>query len=484
MDKFQNRYTRFGFVSICIGSIALVVLLSRCSTSFFDYSLQKFEFSFPDTELLRRNVYTTNAGVVVDSRDVSQQILSLRSTTNSSVTLQSKPEKLNRRDLVEEGLAKARASILEASSSSNRNNTTTTLFKIDLPNPDIYRNPSALHRSYLEMEKRFKVYVYEEGEPPLVHDGPCKSVYAVEGRFITELEKRKTRFRTYDPSQAYVYFLPFSVSWLVRYLYEGNSNAEPLRTFVSDYIRLVSTNHPFWNRTNGADHFMLACHDWGPLTSKANKDLFNTSIRVMCNANSSEGFNPAKDVTLPEIKLYGGVVDPKLRLSKTLSASPRPYLGFFAGGVHGPVRPILLKHWKQRDPDMPVYEYLPKHLNYYDFMRSSKFCFCPSGYEVASPRVTEAIYSECIPVILSVNFVLPFTDVLRWETFSVLVDVSDIPRLKEILMSISDEKYEWLKRNLRSVRRHFELNDPPKRFDAFHLTLHSIWLRRLNLMLT
>ncbi|KAG2243430.1 hypothetical protein Bca52824_094720 [Brassica carinata] len=118
-------------------------------------------------------------------------------------------------------------------------------------------------------------------------------------------------------------------------------------------------------------------------------------------------------------------------------ASPRPHLAFFAGGVHGPIRPILLDHWKQRDPDMPVFEYLPKHLNYYDFMRSSKFCFCPSGYEV---------------------------------------DVSEIPRLKEILMSISDEKYQSLKRNLRYVRRHFELNDPPKRYDAFHMTLHSIWL--------
>ncbi|ESQ32065.1 hypothetical protein EUTSA_v10004121mg [Eutrema salsugineum] len=477
MDKFQSRYTRFGLMSIFIGSIALVFVISRCSTSFFDYSLRKFEFSFPESEL-PRSVYTSGEqNRVVDSRDVSQQqILFIRSSNTSS---QRKPKKLSRRKMVEQGLGKARASILEAA--SNRD---ATLFNIDLPNPQVYRNPSALYRSYLEMEKRFKVYVYEEGERPLAHDGPCKSVYAVEGRFITEMEKRKTKFRTYDPDQAHVYFLPFSVTWLVRYLYEGNHDAKPLRTFASDYIRLISINHPFWNRTSGADHFMLACHDWGPLTSKANKDLFNKSIRVLCNANSSEGFNPTKDVTLPEVSLHGGEVHPQLRFSKTLMASPRPHLAFFAGGVHGPVRPILLKHWKQRDPDMPVFEYLPKHLNYYDFMRSSKFCFCPSGYEVASPRVTEAIFSECIPVILSVNFVLPFSDVLRWDTFSVQVDVSEIPRLKEILMSISDEKYEWLKRNLRYVRRHFELNDPPKRFDAFHMTLHSIWLRRLNLKLT
>lgn len=87
MDKFQNKFTRFGFISICLGSIALVLLISRCSISFFDYSLEKFEFSFPESEL-RRNVYT-NAGeenrVVVDSRHVSQQILTIRSI-NSTVS--------------------------------------------------------------------------------------------------------------------------------------------------------------------------------------------------------------------------------------------------------------------------------------------------------------------------------------------------------------------------------------------------------------
>ena len=26
------------------------------------------------------------------------------------------------------------------------------------------------------MEKRIKVYVYEEGEPPILHAGPCKDI--------------------------------------------------------------------------------------------------------------------------------------------------------------------------------------------------------------------------------------------------------------------------------------------------------------------
>jgi hypothetical protein len=118
----------------------------------------------------------------------------------------------------------------------------------------------------MEMERRFKVHVYSEGESPLTHDGPCKDIYSIEGRFIHEMEQglgAAGRFKTKDPHRAHVHFMPFSVTWMVKYLYEPNSyNLTPLRQFVSDYVRVISTKYPFWNRTHGADHFMLACHDW------------------------------------------------------------------------------------------------------------------------------------------------------------------------------------------------------------------------------
>jgi hypothetical protein len=215
----------------------------------------------------------------------------------------------------------------------------------------------------------------------------------------------------------------------------------------------------------------------GPETSKAVPNLYSNSIRALCNANTSEGFKPAKDASIPEINLRTGTMQ---GLSGGPSPSKRSLLAFFAGGVHGPIRPILLDHWENKDEDLQVHKYLPKGVSYYDMLRKSRFCLCPSGYEVASPRVVEAIYTGCVPVLISDHYVPPFSDVLNWKSFSVEVSVNDIPNLKKILTSISPRQYIRMQRRVVQIRRHFEVNSPPKRFDVFHMILHSIWLRRLN----
>jgi hypothetical protein len=118
------------------------------------------------------------------------------------------------------------------------------------------------NRSYLEMEKQFKIFVYEEGEPPVFHNGPCKSIYSTEGNFIYGIEMNN-QFRTRDPEKAHVFFLPFSVAMLVRFVYVRDSHDfGPIRNTVIDYVSVIQRKYPYWNRSLGADHFMLSCHDW------------------------------------------------------------------------------------------------------------------------------------------------------------------------------------------------------------------------------
>ncbi|XP_074325657.1 putative glycosyltransferase At5g03795 [Apium graveolens] len=349
-----------------------------------------------------------------------------------------------------------------------------------VPYGPVYRNANAFHRSYLEMEKLFKIYVYKEGDRPMFHNGMCKSIYSTEGRLIHEIEKG-TLYKTEDPEEALVYLLPFSVVMMVQYLYvPGAREIHAIENTVADYINVISQNHRFWNRSQGADHFMVSCHDWGPRTTFHVPNLFNKSIRVLCNANTSEGFNPSKDVSLPEINLLTGEIT---GLIGGPSPSKRPILAFFAGRLHGHIRYLLLEQWKEKDSDVQVYDSLPQGVSYQTMLRSSRFCLCPSGYEVASPRVVEAIYSECIPVLISDGYIPPLSDVLDWKTFSVQVDVKDIPNIKTILMSISQRQYLRMHRRVKQVQRHFVMNPSPKRFDFFHMMIHSVWLRRLNVQI-
>ncbi|WJX84734.1 hypothetical protein P8452_67275 [Trifolium repens] len=408
-----------------------------------------------------------------ESFNASQVFSNTTSMNESHIPLEKPnlPRKFSILDKTEAGLLQARDAIRKAKSGNQTQD-------IDyVPIGPMYHNPKAFHRSYLEMEKQFKVFVYDEGEPPVFHNGPCKSIYSMEGNFIHGIEMNE-QFRTRDPEKAHVFFLPYSVAMMVQFVYVRDSHdAGPIKKTVADYINVISNKYPYWNRSLGADHFTLACHDWGPETSKAVPNLYSNSIRALCNANTSEGFKPAKDASIPEINLRTGTMQ---GLSGGPSPSKRSLLAFFAGGVHGPIRPILLEHWENKDEDLQVHKYLPKGVSYYDMLRKSRFCLCPSGYEVASPRVVEAIYTGCVPVLISDHYVPPFSDVLNWKSFSVEVSVNDIPNLKKILMSISTRQYIRMQRRVVQVRRHFEVNSPPKRFDVFHMILHSIWLRRLN----
>jgi hypothetical protein len=214
------------------------------------------------------------------------------------------------------------------------------------------------------------------------------------------------------------------------------------------------------------------------------KELARNTIKALCNADLSERvFVAGRDVSLPETTIR--MPRRPLRYLGGNKASLRPILAFFAGSMHGRVRPSLLKYWGgEKDEDMKIYKPLPlrisKKMTYIQHMKSSKYCLCPMGFEVNSPRIVEAIYYECVPVIIADNFVLPLSDVLDWSAFSVVVAEKDIPRLKEILLSIPMRKYVAMQNNVKMVQKHFLWNPKPTRYDLFHMILHSIWFNKLN----
>ncbi|KAJ0253191.1 Exostosin family protein [Hirschfeldia incana] len=343
----------------------------------------------------------------------------------------------------------------------------------------LYRNVSIFKRSYEMMEKMLKVYVYKEGDKPIMHTPKLGGIYSSEGWFMKLIESNN-KYVTKDATKAHLFYLPFSSQMLEETLYVKNSHSHRnLIKYLKDYIDFISIKYPYWNRTSGADHFLAACHDWAPSETRKH---FPSSIRALCNSDVKEGFVFGKDTSLPETY----VRDPKKPLSNLggKSASRRPTLAFFAGQPdHGYVRPILLSYWgNNKDPDLKIFGELPRskgNKSYLQFMKTSKYCICAKGYEVNSPRVVEAIFYDCVPVIISDNFVPPFFGVLNWESFAVFVLEKDIPNLKKILMSISERRYRQMQMRVKRVRKHFLWHVKPEKYDMFHMILHSVWFNRV-----
>ncbi|XP_021723185.1 probable glycosyltransferase At3g07620 [Chenopodium quinoa] len=497
MSSFYTKHLHIFISILAILSLVAIIFQSKSSNSFsnfFYFAPSSWFWPTTNTNSTQNNIVIHHG--VTSSLSFDSLVHSLAVIHNSS-TLSKSEEKRQRtmkklRDEIdkvligrkkdekvenmEEDLTRARILIKQAFESNTSN--IISLEDDDVqPHVNIYKNAFSFKRSYLLMEKMFKIYIYEEGEPPLFHHGPCKGIYSMEGIFMNLIEK-SNQFRTNDQDEAHVYFLPFSVVMILEHLFDPIVRDKAvLERTILDYVDIISHKYPFWNRSLGADHFMLSCHDWGPRATWYHPILYFHSIRALCNANTSENFNPRKDASIPEINLASSEF---VGLNRGTPPSNRTILAFFAGRMHGHIRPALLTHWKGKDEDLQVYEELPKELSYKEMMKRSKFCLCPSGFEVASPRIVEAIYAECVPVLISQSYILPFSDVLDWSTFSVHVSVSEIPNLKKILMDIPYEKYLQMLEGVRQVQRHFVMNDPPKRFDVFHMIIHSIWLRRLN----
>ncbi|KAI3868859.1 hypothetical protein MKX03_036388 [Papaver bracteatum] len=342
----------------------------------------------------------------------------------------------------------------------------------------LFRNVSMFKRSYELMQQILKVYIYKEGKPPIFHVPILKGLYASEGWFMKLMESNK-KFVVKDPKQAHLFYMPFSTRMLEHAMYVRNShNRTNLALYLRDYTNMIASKYSSWNRTNGADHFFVACHDWAPYETRHHMER---CVKAMCNSDVTQGFKIGKDVSLPETYVRSER-NPQRDIGGK-APSKRSILAFFAGSMHGYLRRILLEHWKDKDPDMKIFGPMPpgvaSKMNYIQHMKSSKYCICAKGYEVNSPRVVEAIFYECVPVIISDNFVPPFFEVLNWDAFSVIVAEKDIPKLKDILESIPEERYLELQLGVRKVQQHFLWHRNPVKYDLFHMTLHSIWYNRV-----
>ncbi|XP_020599962.1 probable glycosyltransferase At5g03795 [Phalaenopsis equestris] len=334
----------------------------------------------------------------------------------------------------------------------------------------IYHSPEIFRASYAEMEERFRVYIYPDGDPKTYYQTPRKLTgkYASEGYFFQNI--RESRFHTEDPDQANIFFIPISCHKM-----RGKGiSYENMTILVKNYVEGLMRKYPFWNRTLGADHFLVTCHDVGVRAFEGLPSLIKNSIRVVCSPSYNVGYIPHKDVALPQ------VLQPFALPAGGNDVANRKILGFWAGHRNSKIRVILARVW-ENDTELAISNNRISRaigeLVYQKQFYKSKFCICPGGSQVNSARITDSIHYGCVPVILSDYYDLPFNDILDWQKFSLIVKEKDVYQLKSILKSVSDEEFIALHKGLVEAQKHFVWHSPPVPFDAFHMVMYELWLR-------
>ncbi|XP_065889064.1 uncharacterized protein [Dysidea avara] len=305
--------------------------------------------------------------------------------------------------------------------------------------------------SYQEMEQNLKIFIYPVTigtDMPSVNDYK----YGVEQLFIDLLQASHYSVPVKEADQAHFYFIPtrctaYRKSQLQNKRAEGELVA--MKT-TRDMVNHVIQAYPYWNRSSGADHFYICAHDMGTNVAKLSHIGLQTNAIALVNTAdySKPLFMAHKDISLP-VHPGRGVVDwSKLGMGGAgIDPKDRTSLMFFAG-------------------------------NPSSSLRTTKFCLCPSGLEAWSPRLMDALWFGCVPVIISDRYVLPLRNLLNWDDIAYRIPESQVTDIVTILQNIPEKELRRKQLNIIKFYQHLTWNQPPRPYDAFHSVLFQLWQRR------
>jgi len=216
-------------------------------------------------------------------------------------------------------------------------------------------------------------------------------------------------------------------------------------------LQRLRTRSAAFQATNGSNHFFIFTDSRGPccLDGKYKDTDFLGHHIIGPHGEPDDGwffrrgkgmhircFDAAKDVNIPT---------PNIHFPRTPYASPlpvvaptaRPLLLFYAGWNYD-TRMELVKRFKD-DGDMLVREKVPP-AEYTKHMLEAKFCPICGGFSQWTPRLAEALYHECVPIIMSQHMLPPFAHLLDWTQFSARLAPRDLPSLKTFVRGLDHAK--------------------------------------------
>ena len=259
--------------------------------------------------------------------------------------------------------------------------------------------------------------------------------------------------RTNNPEKADFYIVSFTLICL------------SFVVFNTQEIEYKLSQLPYWN--NGKKHVVFDFTDF-PNTFYSNKN-----VSIFKSAFSLKHYNLKKDVSIPQFPRYrfsDEIID-KYSKQKLVSFKGHPRKGL------NPIRDklfemndnkeLIVKEFSNNPNDFEfkigkTMEILPSNdkYSYLNLLFTSRFSLLPRGNGWAlSYRHIEAMNVGSIPVIISDNYVLPFSELIDWNSCSIRVKENELDNLLEIVKSHLYREDE-LRENVKNVyEKYFSSTD-------------------------
>ena len=313
----------------------------------------------------------------------------------------------------------------------------------------------------------------------------------------------KSPFRTLDPKEANLFFVPIYTSCFRAVRVHVNSRKlkdrdgtilrgrgttveEDMFHFVYSALDYISQEFPFWKLQHGRDHIFTFTHDFGACFTYHEEETYKTERLQMQQAlhNSillqylgdlkSTCFHSHKDIVIPPlvtnqqlIALKGG--------EKSKPMAERKTGVYFRGKIQfngGATRPgysrgvrALLNATYYANPFFSINEgHSPSYLQE---LADSKMCLAPPGYALWTPRLTEAIVVGCVPLVIGDDIELPFERLVDYRSVAVRVKEERTGILASVLEGVDDSVLEMKRANIQNVWKRFVYNEPSQPGDAF-----------------
>ncbi|OAY38087.1 probable glucuronoxylan glucuronosyltransferase IRX7 [Manihot esculenta] len=341
--------------------------------------------------------------------------------------------------------------------------------------------------------KDLKIYVYElpsKYNTDWLANERCSNHLFASEVAIHRAISNSDDVRTFDPYEADFFFVPVYVSCNFSTV-NGFPAIGHARSLMSSAVRLISTNFPFWNRSQGADHVFVASHDFGScfhtLEDKAIEDgvpefLKNSIILQTFGVNY---YHPCQDVENVVIPPYVFPESVRSSLLKAPLTDRRDIWVFFRGkmevhpkNVSGRFysRKVRTELWRKFSGDRRFYLQRHRFAGYQSEIVRSVFCLCPLGWAPWSPRLVESVALGCVPVIIADGIRLPFPDAVPWPEISLTVAERDVAKLGMILEHVAATNLSAIQKNLwdPAVKRALLFNNQIEEGDATWHVLYAL----------